>query len=103
MKQRGISECMMSSLKGEGCARFSNTWEMSTEVAGTLITETQFFRHAKELAKEIDPSQFDGVVCVSGDGVLVEVCFRSARHSLPTELVSCVAFILLGIPFHIIY
>jgi diacylglycerol kinase family enzyme len=76
---------------------------MSTEVAGSLITETRFFRHAKELAKEIDLSQFDGVVCVSGDGVLVEVCFPSACHSLPIELVSCIAFILVGILFHVIY
>lgn len=30
-------------------------------------------RHAKELALTENLSQFDGIVCVSGDGVLVEV------------------------------
>jgi sphingosine kinase len=32
-----------------------------------------FNSHAKDLAKSLDLSQFDGIVCVSGDGVLVEV------------------------------
>jgi sphingosine kinase len=32
-----------------------------------------FNSHAKELANSMDLSQFDGIVCVSGDGVLVEV------------------------------
>lgn len=40
---------------------------------GTLISETQYQRHAKELAITVALSQFDGIVCVSGDGVLVEV------------------------------
>ncbi len=35
--------------------------------------ETMFNSHAKDLAKSLDLSQFDGIVCVSGDGVLVEV------------------------------
>jgi hypothetical protein len=38
------------------------------------MTETQFHRHGKDLAKTFDLSKFDGIVCVSGDGVLVEVC-----------------------------
>jgi sphingosine kinase len=32
-----------------------------------------FNSHAKELANSMDLSQFDGIVCVSGDEVLVEV------------------------------
>lgn len=38
-----------------------------------MLTETQFQRHGKDLAKSFDIAQFDGIVCVSGDGVLVEV------------------------------
>eukprot|EP01018_Ginkgo_biloba_P022428 Gb_00257 [translate_table: standard] len=41
-------------------------------VAFTL-KETQFQRHAKDMAKSMDLSQFDGILCVSGDGILVEV------------------------------
>ncbi|CAK9272818.1 unnamed protein product [Sphagnum jensenii] len=37
------------------------------------MKETMFNSHAKDLAKSLDLSQFDGIVCVSGDGVLVEV------------------------------
>jgi hypothetical protein len=42
-----------------------------------LATETQFQQHAKELAKSFNLSEIDGIVCVSGDGVLVEVYFHS--------------------------
>eukprot|EP00249_Psilotum_nudum_P025719 c30552_g1_i1 orf=600-2051(+) len=35
--------------------------------------ETQFQLHAKDLVKSMDLSAYDGIVCVSGDGVLVEV------------------------------
>ncbi|KAG0570231.1 hypothetical protein KC19_6G146200 [Ceratodon purpureus] len=61
--------------QGTGKKVFTTSVEPLLKAAGISYTmrETQFFRHAKELAKEIDPSQFDGVVCVSGDGVLVEV------------------------------
>jgi len=38
-----------------------------------IHAETLFQGHAKDLAKSFDLSQFDGIVCVSGDGVLVEV------------------------------
>ncbi|KAJ7560569.1 hypothetical protein O6H91_04G135600 [Diphasiastrum complanatum] len=37
------------------------------------LQETQFQRHAKDMAKTVDISHYDGIVCVSGDGVLVEV------------------------------
>lgn len=35
--------------------------------------ETEHQLHAKELVKTMDLSKYDGVVCVSGDGTLVEV------------------------------
>ncbi|KAK9156211.1 hypothetical protein Sjap_003691 [Stephania japonica] len=43
--------------------------------AGILYTmqETQRQLHAKEIASSLDLSKYDGIVCVSGDGVLVEV------------------------------
>lgn len=44
-------------------------------LAGVTITlqETQFQLHAKDMAKAMDLSQYDGILCVSGDGILVEV------------------------------
>jgi len=44
-----------------------------------LATETQFQGHAKDLAKSFNLSEIDGIVCVSGDGVLVEVCPNSSQ------------------------
>ncbi|XP_062013271.1 sphingosine kinase 1 isoform X1 [Rosa rugosa] len=43
--------------------------------AGVQFTlqETQYQLHAKEVAKTLDLSKYDGIVCVSGDGILVEV------------------------------
>lgn len=35
--------------------------------------ETQYFQQAIEIAKNLDLSDLDGVVCVSGDGIVVEV------------------------------
>lgn len=37
------------------------------------LSETNYQLHAKEVAKELDLSKYDGIVCVSGDGILVEV------------------------------
>ncbi|XVE51252.1 hypothetical protein DITRI_Ditri02bG0025000 [Diplodiscus trichospermus] len=37
------------------------------------VTETKHQFHAKEVAKTLDLSKYDGIVCVSGDGILVEV------------------------------
>lgn len=36
------------------------------------VQETKYQLHAKEVAKSLDILRFDGVVCVSGDGILVE-------------------------------
>lgn len=37
------------------------------------LQETKFQLHAKDIAKTMDLSQYDGILCVSGDGILVEV------------------------------
>ncbi|CAN8325504.1 unnamed protein product [Cochlearia groenlandica] len=37
------------------------------------IQETKYQLHAKEIVKSMDLSKYDGIVCVSGDGVLAEV------------------------------
>lgn len=39
------------------------------------FSETKHQLHAKDVAKNLDLSMYDGIVCVSGDGILVEVSF----------------------------
>lgn len=42
--------------------------------AFTLIfPETKYQLHAKEVVQSLDLGKYDGIVCVSGDGILVEV------------------------------
>uniref|UniRef100_A0A0E0JPJ8 sphingosine kinase n=1 Tax=Oryza punctata TaxID=4537 RepID=A0A0E0JPJ8_ORYPU len=45
------------------------------EAAGVNVTmqETQYQGQAREVASSLDLAHYDGIVCVSGDGVLVEV------------------------------
>ncbi|KAB8083787.1 hypothetical protein EE612_006107 [Oryza sativa] len=45
------------------------------EAAGVNVTmqETRYQGHAREVASSLDLARYDGIVCVSGDGVLVEV------------------------------
>ncbi|GAV58854.1 DAGK_cat domain-containing protein [Cephalotus follicularis] len=45
------------------------------EDAGVQFTvqETEYQLHAKEVTNRLDLSMYDGIVCVSGDGILVEV------------------------------
>jgi len=38
-------------------------------------SETKHQLHAKEVARSLDIKKHDGIVCVSGDGILVEVSF----------------------------
>lgn len=38
-----------------------------------LLVETKYQLHAKEVAQALDLTKYDGIVCVSGDGILVEV------------------------------
>ncbi|EYU27907.1 hypothetical protein ABFS82_13G113400 [Erythranthe guttata] len=37
------------------------------------VQETKYQLHAKEVARSLDLAKYDGIVCVSGDGILVEV------------------------------
>lgn len=52
------------------------------------LSETKYRLHAKEVAHSLDLSGYDGVLCVSGDGILVEVgwhvyfCFCSLLSDL---------------------
>jgi len=61
--------------QGTGRKLYTTSVEPLLKAAGISYTqkETQYMGHAKELALTEDLSQFDGIVCVSGDGVLVEV------------------------------
>nr|BAK06536.1 predicted protein [Hordeum vulgare subsp. vulgare] len=45
------------------------------EAAGVQVTtqETRYRGHAREVASSLDLARYDGIVCVSGDGVLVEL------------------------------
>ncbi|XP_057799301.1 sphingosine kinase 1-like isoform X2 [Salvia miltiorrhiza] len=36
------------------------------------LEETKHQLHAKKVAQSLDLEKFDGIVCVSGDGILVE-------------------------------
>jgi sphingosine kinase len=38
-----------------------------------FASETKYQLHAKEIVRSMDVSKYDGIVCVSGDGILVEV------------------------------
>ncbi|WOL12975.1 sphingosine kinase 1-like [Canna indica] len=62
---------------GKKCARtiFQTEIKPLLEAADILYTivETTHQNHAYEMAKSLDLPQYDAIVCVSGDGVLVEV------------------------------
>ncbi|CAO2178000.1 unnamed protein product [Urochloa humidicola] len=62
---------------GRKCAKKIYDAEISPlfEAAGVSITvqETEYQGHAREVASSLDLAKYDGIVCVSGDGVLVEV------------------------------
>ncbi|KAG0539677.1 hypothetical protein BDA96_03G342300 [Sorghum bicolor] len=62
---------------GKKCARKIYDTEIKPlfEAAGVSITlqETEYQGHAREVVYSLDLAEYDGVVCVSGDGVLVEV------------------------------
>ncbi|WOL18089.1 hypothetical protein Cni_G26882 [Canna indica] len=54
---------------------FKNEIKPLLEAADILydLKETEYQNHAQEIAFELDVLQYDGVVCVGGDGILVEV------------------------------
>ncbi|KAH9290297.1 hypothetical protein KI387_034414 [Taxus chinensis] len=68
---------LLNPFGGNKCARqiFQEEVKPLLDVAGVSFTleETQFRNHAKDMAKAVDLSQYDGILCISGDGVLVEV------------------------------
>ncbi|KAL6614371.1 hypothetical protein ACP70R_036641 [Stipagrostis hirtigluma subsp. patula] len=62
---------------GKKCAKKIYETEIKPlfQAAGVSITmqETRYQGHAREVASSLDLANYDGIVCVSGDGVLVEV------------------------------
>ncbi|PAN28140.1 hypothetical protein PAHAL_5G133900 [Panicum hallii] len=62
---------------GRKCAKKIYDMEIKPlfEAAGVSITvqETEYQGHAREVASSLDLGKYDGIVCVSGDGVLLEV------------------------------
>ncbi|KAK1260891.1 Sphingosine kinase 2 [Acorus gramineus] len=62
---------------GKKCARkiFHNEVKPLLVAADIQFTlqETEYQLHAKEIAISLDILKYDGIICVSGDGVLVEV------------------------------
>ncbi|KAL2495102.1 Sphingosine kinase 1 [Forsythia ovata] len=38
-----------------------------------IVQETKYQLHAKEVVQDLDLTKYDGIICVSGDGILVEV------------------------------
>jgi len=61
--------------KRSGRSIFQNDVLPLIEAAGIFYTmqETKHRLHAQEIAHSLDLRKYDGIVCVSGDGVLVEV------------------------------
>ncbi|KAF3320967.1 sphingosine kinase 1-like isoform X1 [Carex littledalei] len=62
---------------GKQCGRkiFANEVKPLLDAANLLYTlqETDYQLHAQEIVGSLDIKKFDGIICVSGDGVLVEV------------------------------
>ncbi|CAA6672040.1 unnamed protein product [Spirodela intermedia] len=54
---------------------FENEVKPLLDAAGVfyVMQETQYQLHAQEIARKLDLTSWDGIVCVSGDGILVEV------------------------------
>jgi hypothetical protein len=59
-----------------------------------FASETKYQLHAKEIVRSMDVSKYDGIVCVSGDGILVEV---SKKFSLCCGSIIFSMYILLDI------
>ncbi|CAN6219241.1 unnamed protein product [Urochloa humidicola] len=61
--------------KRSGQSIFQNEVLPLIEAAGILYTvqETKHRLHAQEIAHSLDLRKYDGIVCVSGDGIMVEV------------------------------
>ncbi|KAL6656772.1 hypothetical protein ACP70R_004552 [Stipagrostis hirtigluma subsp. patula] len=61
--------------KRSGRSIFQNEVLPLIEAAGILYTmqETKYRLHAQEISHSLDLRKYDGIICVSGDGVMVEV------------------------------
>ncbi|ONM58449.1 Sphingosine kinase 1 [Zea mays] len=61
--------------KRSGRSIFQNEVLPLIEASGVLYTmqETKHRLHAQEIARSLDLRKYDGIICVSGDGVMVEV------------------------------
>ncbi|KAA0052712.1 hypothetical protein IC582_017926 [Cucumis melo] len=61
--------------KGAGSKIYRDEVKPILEDAEINVTlqETKYQRHAEEVAYSLDFTNYDGIVCVSGDGILVEV------------------------------
>ncbi|ONM24348.1 Sphingosine kinase 1 [Zea mays] len=61
--------------KRSGPSIFQNEVLPLIEASGVLYTmqETKHRLHAQEIAHSLDLRKYDGIICVSGDGVMVEV------------------------------
>ncbi|XP_042377771.1 sphingosine kinase 1-like [Zingiber officinale] len=68
---------VLNPFSGKKSARkiFQNEIKPLLEAAGVLfdLKETERQNHAHEIAYKLDILQYDGIVCVSGDGILVEI------------------------------
>lgn len=68
-----------------------------------MLSETKYQLHAKEVVSAMDLTKYDGIVCVSGDGILVEVSWLMFLCYC-LKCVVCVFVLLLnGDPFSIWY
>ncbi|CAL9063504.1 sphingosine kinase 1 isoform X1 [Musa acuminata AAA Group] len=68
---------IVNPFSGKKCARTVFKNEIKPLLAAAdidcTIIETKHRNHAQEITKSLDLLKYDGIVCVSGDGVLVEV------------------------------
>lgn len=54
-------------------SRFVLLTVITNLLSSALVSETEYQLHAQEIAYSVDLLKYDGIVCVSGDGILVEV------------------------------
>lgn len=63
-----------------------------------FCAETKYQLHAKEVVKSLDLDKYDGIVCVSGDGILVEVG-RIVVFMLTADILSHFCIVVLDYQF----
>ncbi|XP_048566992.1 sphingosine kinase 2-like [Triticum urartu] len=55
--------------------------DVEVTMQGKVLHETRYRGHAREVASSLDLVRYDGIVCVSSDGVLMEV--GNTQYSVP--------------------